>query len=106
MLGRLDAVVEGPRRSQNYLLKQLKHSNSVGKKLYLLPILASALNRYQESVVEFQARRLGMTVIAQVKAAEGLSRWQLMRSANLPKERILPIVDNLLEWIVTESNIK
>lgn len=106
VLGRLDAVVEGPRRSQNYLLKQLKHSNSVGKKLYLLPILASALNRYQESVVEFQARRLGMTVIAQVKAAEGLSRWQLMRSANLPKERILPIVDNLLEWIVTESNIK
>ncbi|HHC7282564.1 TPA: TnsD family Tn7-like transposition protein [Vibrio parahaemolyticus] len=106
VLERLDNNVEGPRRSQNYLLKQLKHSNSVAKKLYLLPMLASALNRYQESVVEFQARRLAMTVIKQSKAGAVISRWQLMRSANLPKERILPIVDNLLDWIVMESNIK
>tara|TARA_R110001583_G_scaffold43838_4_gene139266 strand:- start:14002 stop:15501 length:1500 start_codon:yes stop_codon:yes gene_type:complete len=106
VLERLDTDVEGPRRSLNYLLKQLKRPNSVGKKLYLLPILASALNRYQESIFEFQARRLAMTVIKQSKAGAVISRWQLMRSASLPKEKILPIVDNLLDWVVMESNIK
>lgn len=106
ILKSLDFEIEGPRRSKNYLIKQLENSTTVGKKLYLLPKLASALNRYQESVIEFQARRLAIAVIAKKKAKEGLIHWQLMRSASLPKERILPIIGNLLEWVVTESNIR
>ncbi|CAK2428406.1 Transposon Tn7 transposition protein TnsD [Vibrio crassostreae] len=103
---RLDTVIDGPRRSKNFLLKQLGDYGSVSKKLNLLPLVSFTLNRYQESVFEFQARRLAMAVIAKSQTGVGMSRWQLMRSASLPKERILPIVDDLLGWIVTGSNIK
>ena len=106
IIDRLDTVIEGPRRSKNFLLKQLKNSRTISKNLLLLPILTSTLNRYQESIFEYQARRLVMAVIARTRAEEGLSRWQLMRSASIPKERILPIVDNLLDWLITESIIK
>ncbi|HHY0465548.1 TPA: TnsD family Tn7-like transposition protein [Vibrio parahaemolyticus] len=64
---RLDTVIDGPRRSKNFLLKQLDDYGSVSKKLNLLPLLSLALNRYQESVFEFQARRLVMAVIAKSK---------------------------------------
>ncbi|HHK8499729.1 TnsD family Tn7-like transposition protein [Vibrio parahaemolyticus] len=103
---RLDTVVDGPRRSKNFLLKQLDDYGSVSKKLNLLPLLSFALNRYQESVFEFQARRLVIAVIAKSKTGSGMSRWQLMRSASLPKERIVPIVDDLLGWVATGSNLK
>jgi len=106
IIDQLDAVIEGPRRSKSFLLKQLKHSSTVSKKLFLFPLLASILNKYQESILEFQARRLAIAVISMSQTGEGISRWQLMRSASLPKERILPIVDKLLDWVVTESNTK
>ena len=106
VIEQLDIVIDGPQRSKNFLLKQLKKYSTLSKKLHLLPMLASTLNKYQESVFEYQSRRLAMTVIARSKTSEGMSRWQLMRSASLSKDRILPIVDNLLDWVVTESNIK
>ena len=106
IIDQLDAVIEGPRRSKNYLLRQLKHSSTLSKKMSLMPKLASALNRYQESIFEFQARRLTITVMARTQAATGISRWQLMRSASLSEERIQPIVEKLLDWVVTESNTK
>jgi len=103
IIERLDTVIDGPRRSKNFLLKQLGNHGSVSKTLKFLPLLSFALNRYQESVFEFQARRLTMTVIAKVQTGAAMSRWQLMRSARLPKERITPIVDNLLNWVVNED---
>ena len=105
IIDRLDTVIEGPRRSKNFLLKQLKHSGTLSKKLFLLPILASTLNRYQESILEFQARRLAIAVIANRQNGEAISRWQLMRTASLSQERILPIIEMLLDWVITESNI-
>ena len=72
----------------------------------LMPKLASALSRYQERIFEFQARRLTITVMARKQAVSGMSRWQLMRSASLSEERIQPIVEKLLDWIIMESNIK
>lgn len=60
----------------------------MSKKLNLLPLLSLTVNRYQESVFEFQARRLVMAVIAKSKKGSGMSRWKLMRSASLPKERV------------------
>jgi len=105
IIARLDTVIEGPRRSKNYLIKQLNNSSTVSKKLLLLPILASVLNRYQESTFEFQSRRLAVAVIAKADTGLGVSRWQLMRSASLSKERIQPIVEELLDWVVMESNI-
>ncbi|QLE87620.1 transposase [Shewanella sp. Scap07] len=106
---RLDTVITGPRRSKNFLLKQLDDDysyGSVSKKLNLLPLLSFALNRYQESVVEFQARRLAMVVIAKSQTGSKMSRWQLMRSASLPKERILPVIADLLGWVTTGSDCK
>ncbi|MGR6780334.1 TnsD family Tn7-like transposition protein [Moritella viscosa] len=104
VINQLDSVIEGPRRSKSFLLKQLNHSSSISKKLFLLPILSSVLNRYQETVLEFQARRLVISVIKQKHDGGALSRWQLIRTASLPKERILPIIDNLLNWVVIEKS--
>ncbi len=106
VIERLDSVIEGPRRSKNFLLKQLEDYGTVSKKLNLLPLLSCTLNRYQESIFEFQARRLVITVIKTKQTSEGMSRWQLMRSASLSKERILPIVDSLLDWAVSRSKLK
>ncbi len=78
----------------------------MSKKLNLLPLLSCTLNRYQESIFEFQARRLAITVIKTKQTSEGMSRWQLMRSTSLSKERILPIVDSLLDWAVSGPNLK
>ncbi|WP_046225226.1 TnsD family Tn7-like transposition protein [Vibrio sp. ECSMB14106] len=103
---RLDTVIDGPRRSKNFLLKQLDDYGSVSKKLNLLPLLSLALNRYQESVFEFQARRLVIAVIAKSKIGSGMSRWQLMRSASLPNERIMPVIADLLGWVTTGSDYK
>ncbi|WP_299685570.1 TnsD family Tn7-like transposition protein [uncultured Vibrio sp.] len=103
---RLDTVIDGPRRSKNFLLKQLDDYGSVSKKLNLLPLLSLTLNRYQESVFEFQARRLVMAVIAKSKTGSGMSRWQLMRSASLPDERIMPVIADLLGWVTTGSDYK
>ncbi len=103
---RLDVAIDGPRRSKNFLLKQLDDYGSVSKKLNLLPLLSFALNRYQESVFEFQARRLAMAVIVKSQAGAGRRRWQLMRAASLPKERIMPVIDDLLEWVTTDSDCK
>ncbi|XNH89512.1 TnsD family Tn7-like transposition protein (plasmid) [Vibrio cyclitrophicus] len=103
---RLDTVIDGPRRSKNFLLKQLDDYGTVSKKLNLLPLLSLALNRYQESVFEFQARRLVMAVIAKSKIGSGMSRWQLMRSASLPSERIMPVIADLLGWVTTGSDYK
>ena len=105
IIEQLDTVVEGPRRSKNFLLKQLNNTGTLSKKLFLLPILASTLNRYQESILEFQARRLAIAVIANRQNGEAISRWQLMRTASLSQERILPIIEMLLDWVITESNI-
>lgn len=106
IIERLDTVIDGPRRSKNFLLKQLDTYGSVSKKLNSLPLLSYALNRYQESVFEFQARRLVMAVINNSKTGSRMSRWQLMRSASLPNERILPIIANLLGWVMTGSDYK
>ncbi|WP_241908436.1 TnsD family Tn7-like transposition protein [Vibrio lentus] len=103
---RLDTVIDGPRRSKNFLLKQLDDYGSVSKKLNLLPLLSFTLNRYQESVFEFQARRLVMAVIAKSKTGSGVSRWQLMRAASLPNERIMPVIADLLGWVITGSDYK
>ncbi|MBE8555599.1 TnsD family Tn7-like transposition protein [Vibrio sp. OPT24] len=103
---RLDTAIDGPRRSKNFLLKQLDDYGSVSKKLNLLPLLSFALNKYQESVFEFQARRLTMAVIANSQTGSGISRWQLMRSASLPKEKIMPVIDDLLGWVTTGSDYK
>ena len=105
IIEQLDTVVEGPRRSKNFLLKQLNNTGTLSKKLFLLPILASTLNRYQESILEFQARRLAIAIIASSQNGEAISRWQLMRSASLSQERIQPIAEKLLDWVVMESNI-
>jgi hypothetical protein len=105
VIEQLDIVIEGPQRSKNFLLKQLKYSSTLSKKLHLLPMLASTLNKYQESVFEYQSRRLAIVVIAKSQTGEGISRWQLMRSASLPKERVELIVEKLLDWIIMESNI-
>jgi hypothetical protein len=101
----LDTNINGPRRSKHYLIKQLKQSSTVSKKLFLLPLLTATLNRYQESIFEFQARRLAITAITRSQTGEGMIRWQLMRSASLSEERIQPIVEQLLDWVVMESNI-
>lgn len=105
IIEQLDTVVEGPRRSKNFLLKQLKNTATLSKKLFLLPMLASTLNLYQESTLEFQARRLAIAIIASSQNGEAISRWQLMRSASLSQERIQPIAEKLLDWVVMESNI-
>jgi len=106
VIEQLDSVIEGPRRSKNFFLKQLEDYGTVSKRLNLLPLLSCTLNRYQESIFEFQARRLAITVIKTKQTSEGMSRWQLMRSASISKERILPIVDSLLDWAVSGSKLK
>ncbi len=106
IIERCDSVIEGPRRSKSFLLKQLEDYGTLSKKFNLLPLLSCTLNRYQESIFEFQARRLAITVIKTKQTSKGVSRWQLMRSASLSKERILPIVDDLLGWVATGSNLK
>ena len=77
-----------PRLTQTRCIKMLPRSNSVEKHLDDLPNTSKWLTSHQESVEDYQIRRLHVA-FSEIKANNlEVKRWRLVRLANIRKELI------------------
>ncbi|WP_417702888.1 TnsD family Tn7-like transposition protein [Pseudomonas sp.] len=90
-----------PRRSRNWFLQQLPHRASVEHHLDQLPTCRTFLDRYAESVGEYQIRRL--TVAVQEDVMDGMPmpsrRWKLEKRCGLEKSRESPLTTEFIRLI-------
>lgn len=77
-----------PRLSANYLLSQLKNKSTVEKNLNKLPLVHTFLQRYSETITEYQLRRLSNACIQAYRETSQLKSWVILRQAGLSKERL------------------
>lgn len=88
-----------PRRSRNWFLQQLPHSASVEHHLDQLPLCRAFLDRYAESVGEYQVRRLTRALFEDAWAGRHSRRWQLERRCGLDKSRITTLAESFIEQV-------
>ncbi|NMP16234.1 TnsD family Tn7-like transposition protein [Thalassotalea sp. Y01] len=82
-----------PRLSKLWFLQQLPNKASIEKNLNKLPLTLHFLNAYQETVTEYQVRRIARTLLQ-----EGpLPSWVLLRRAGLSEERMTSVTRKLCE---------
>lgn len=79
----------GPRRSKNFYLQKLENFSTCSKKLHLMPMSKALLTSIVESVEQYQIRRIKNSyqeLVGQLLISP--AKWQIMRKANVSKERI------------------
>lgn len=75
-----------PRQSKLWFIQQLNNKAAVEKKLAKLPLTSMFLERYQETVEEYQIRRLTRTLLEY--SPRQPAEWRLLRESGLSEERI------------------
>mgnify|MGYP000058900663 FL=1 len=75
-----------PRQSKKWFIQQLPHAGSIENYLSKLPLTSAFLQKYQETVSEYQIRRFTREFIN--PANKLLSFWALHRKAGLSEERM------------------
>lgn len=88
-----------PRRSRNWFLKQLPHRASVEHNLDQLPLCRTFLDRYAESVGEYQIRRLTAAMHEDVRAGIPSRRWELEKRCGLEKSRMASLTNAFIRSI-------
>ena len=78
----------GARRSQTYLLKQLGKLSTLEKQINRLPRTKQLLERYTESVPDYQMRRLRNAWWQLKQEFDHPPRWRLIRVAGLSETRL------------------
>ena len=68
-----------------------------------LPLVALCLQRYSESVEDYQIRRISQAFIKLKQEGIELRHWRLLRSATLSKERITEEAQRFLEMVYGEE---
>ncbi|AFP32792.1 TnsD family Tn7-like transposition protein [Marinobacter sp. BSs20148] len=82
-----DEELSLPRRSCSWFLHQLPHWVSVSHHLDQMPLCRAFLERYAESVGEYQIRRLTAVMIEDVRAGISSRHWELERRCGLEISR-------------------
>ena len=100
---RLDSSLDHPRATSSWLLKQIPNGTSIAKNLQKLPLAAFCLQRYSESVEDYQIRRISQAFIKLKQEGLELRRWRLLRRATLSKERITKEAQIFLEMVCEED---
>ena len=88
-----------PRKSRNWFLQQLPHRASVEHNLDQLPLCRTFLDRYAESVGEYQIRRLTAAMEEDVRAGIPSRRWELEKRCGLEKSRVSPLTTAFIRLI-------
>lgn len=85
-----DLRLDLPRLSANWLLQQLPNKASISKNIHKLPLVNKVLQRYAESITEYQLRRI-CCICTRLKDEQiPLKKWLVLRMSGLSKERITP----------------
>ncbi|ALZ75684.1 TnsD family Tn7-like transposition protein [Rheinheimera sp. F8] len=87
----------GPRFSANYLLARLPNRSTIEKNLDKLPLVRMYLQRYTETITEYQLRRLANTCFGLYQNSGLLKKWVVLRKAGLSKERLTPDTKRVLK---------
>ncbi len=89
-----------PRKSRNWFLQQLPHRASVEHHFDQLPLCRTFLERYAESVGEYQIRRLTKAILEDVRTGMPSRRWELERRCGLEKGRTAPLTSAFMKLIM------
>ena len=95
------------RQSRNWFLKQLPQAATAEKFLQHLPLCQSFLNRYSESIAEYQIRRLTRQIAYNGSHQQSMQRWELERRCGLAKgrtQRLAVCFMDLLEKDISGAN--
>jgi len=88
-----------PRRSRNWFLQQLPHRASIEHHLDQMPLCRTFLNRYAESVGEFQIRRLTAAMQEDIRVGISSRRWELEKRCGLEKSSMAPLTTAFIRLI-------
>ncbi|HGT2883024.1 TPA: TnsD family Tn7-like transposition protein [Klebsiella variicola] len=88
-----------PRRSRNWFLQQLPHRASVEHYLAQLPLCRTFLDRYAESVGEYQIRRLTAAMLEDVQTGITSRRWELEKRCGLEKSKMAPLTTEFIRLV-------
>lgn len=80
-----------PRKSRSWFLRHLPHRASVERHIKQLPLCGAFLDRYAESVSEYQIRRLTKVLIDDAKTGLLSRRWELERRCGLDNRKMAPM---------------
>ena len=96
---RSEADLSLPRKSRSWYLHQLPHRASVERHLDQLSLCRAFLDRYAESVGEYQIRRLTNAMIEDAMAGQHSMGWQLARRCGLQKGKIASLTASFITSI-------
>lgn len=88
-----------PRRSRNWYIGQLPHHASVERHIDRMPLCRAFLDRYVESVGEYQIRRLTRQIISDSLGGTSQRIWELERLCGLQKNRTTELTRRFIKLI-------
>jgi len=94
-----DLRLDLPRLSANWLLQQLPNKASISKNIRKLPLVNKVLQRYAESITEYQLRRICCIFTRLRDEHIPPKMWLVLRMSGLSKERITPQAAAILRML-------
>lgn len=94
-----DLRLDLPRLSANWLLQQLPNKASISKNIRKLPLVNKVLQRYAESITEYQLRRICCIYTRLKDEHIPPKKWLVLRMSGLSKERITPQAAAILRML-------
>lgn len=95
--------LSSPRKSCSWFLSQLPHRASVERHLGQMPLCRAFLNRYTESVGEYQIRRLTKVMLEDAVAGISSRRWELEKRCGLERSKMESMTFSFMrlmgEWL-------
>lgn len=84
----IEIINTGPRLSANYLLSKLTNKSIIKENLEKLPLVTMFLQRYSESITDYQLRRVSNACIELLRSHGMLRKWLVLRQAGLSEQRL------------------
>lgn len=81
--------IDVPRLSKRWFLSQLENSDTIEHNLYRLPKTSAFLERYSESVEDFQCRRLTKEAFKFANSKKTAKEWHMFRNARINTQRAI-----------------
>nr|WP_288500608.1 TnsD family Tn7-like transposition protein [uncultured Pseudomonas sp.] len=88
-----------PRKSRTWFINQLPHRSSVEHHLKQLPLCNLFLERYAESVDEYQIRRITRAKLDDLRIGRASKVWELKRCCGLDNSNLSPLVNRFIELL-------
>ena len=98
--------MQGPRRSAQWWLNQLGLHHTYTKKKEVLPLMNLFLERYRETISDYQIRRVSKVIIGLFVNNEKLPRWQILRLSGLSDERMTEETKDFLDMVLQQQSDK